>query len=149
MRVQNQASTPYTGLFCPTQLPTVVYSEKGYGLGVDDILSGARKTLAENLQYVMDHHLDPELKTDVGVAKRCGGGMSYKTVERMRLGTGESPPNFANVVRVASVFSLQAWQLLMPRRVNLGPTMVSGSEERRAETQGTSASSARRKTRRN
>ena len=110
---------------------------------MDDKLSEARKTLAENLTYLMKTHLDEELRTDVGVAKRCGEGMSYKTVERMRLGTGESPPNFGNVVLVAQVFGLQAWQLLRPQ----GKPLVSGSEPR-TETQGRSAAIPNRKTRR-
>lgn len=110
-----------------------------------DTLSEARKTLAANLTYCMAHTLDPELKTDVGVAKRCGQGMSYKTVERMRLGTGDSPPNFGNIVLVAGVFGLQAWQLLKPRNNPL----VSGSETRMGEKQGTNAQMRDRKTRRN
>ena len=145
MRVQSRASTTYTGLICPAQLPTVVYSEKGYGSGMSDTLSEARKTLAANLTYLMETHLDEELKTDVGVAKRCGGGMSYKTVERMRLGTGTSPPNFRNVAMVAKVFNLQPWQLLKPRNSPL----VSGSETRREPAQGISSENRLRKPKRN
>lgn len=131
------------------QCPTVVHAENGYGTDMADTLPDARKTLAANLSYLMETTLDDGLKTDVGVAKRCGGGMSYKTVERMRLGKGTSPPNFGNIVAVAHVFGLQAWQLLKPRENNPGRQPLVGGSEVRRESQGTSASIAQRKTKRN
>jgi len=64
------------------------------------------KTLADNLNYLMDKHG----LSEAVVGKRSG--VSGKTVNNMR--NGRTKVTIENAEKVAQVFGLSGWQLLIP-----------------------------------